>query len=84
MLLKIRRHYSLTTRYVVIVGLLLVTANIILGVVSTHQSRTAMMNMVRKSMLAVSNSAADLLDGDVMGALPEDDVGSPAYNDALE
>ena len=84
MLLKIRRHYSLTTRYVVIVGLLLVTANIILGVVSTHQSRTAMMNMVRKSMLAVSNSAADLLDGDVMGALTEDDVGSPAYNDALE
>lgn len=67
-----------------VVGLLLLTANILLGIVSMNQSRTAMLNMIQKSMLAISNSAADLLDGDMMGALTEEDIGSPAYNDALE
>ncbi len=78
------RHFSLTTRYVVIVGVLLFVANIILGVVSMSQSKNAMRTMIRKSMLDISNTAAGFLDGDVMGAMTEEDVGSPAWQDALD
>ena len=82
--MKKPRRFSLTTRYVVIVGLLLFVANIILGVVSMSQSKSAMRTMIQKNMLDLSNTAAALLDGDVMGAMTEEDVGSPAWQDALD
>ena len=77
--LKIRKHHSLTTRYVIIVGLLLFAANIILGLVMLNQSKSMMKTMIIKNMLDISNTAADLLDGDVMEALTEDDVGTPVF-----
>ena len=77
--LKIRKHHSLTTRYVIIVGLLLFAANIILGLVMLNQSKSMMKTMITKNMLDISNTAADLLDGDVMEALTEDDVGTPVF-----
>ena len=82
-LLKKHRRLSLTTRYVVVVGVLLLVANIILGLVSINQSKNALRTMIRKNMLDISNTAAELLDGDVMGAMTEEDVGSPAWQDAL-
>ena len=82
-LLKKHRRLSLTTRYVVVVGVLLLVANIILGFVSINQSKNALRTMIRKNMLDISNTAAELLDGDVMGAMTEEDVGSPAWQDAL-
>lgn len=76
-----QKHFSLTTRYVILVGVLLLAANIMLGIVLVNQSKNAMQTMIRKSMLDISNSAAGLLDGDVMGALTEDDVGTPVFEE---
>ena len=76
-----RRRFSLTTRYVVIVGILLFAANIVLGIVMLNQSKSMMNTMIRKNMLDISNTAAALLDGDVMAALTADDVGTPKYQD---
>ena len=79
-----KKGFSLTTRYVVIVGLLLFAANILLGVVMLNQSKTAMKTMIRKNMLDISNTAAGLLDGDVMAALTEEDVGTPVFRDIAD
>ena len=79
-----RRRFSLTTRYVVVVGVLLLTANIILGLVTVRQSKDMMHTMINKNMLDIANSAAGLLDGDVMAALTEEDVGTPLYEEILK
>lgn len=82
--MKKKKGFSLTTRYVVIVGLLLLAANILLGVVLLNQSKTAMKTMIRKNMLDISNTAAELLDGDVMAALTAEDVGTPVFRDIAD
>lgn len=76
-----RKRMSITTRYVLIVGLLLMAANILLGIVILRQSKWAMRTLIDKNMLDVVNSAAATLDGDVLGALTEEDVGGEAFND---
>ena len=81
--MKKHRGFGLTTRYVVIVGLLLFAANIILGLVMMRQAEGAMQTMIRKNMLDLSNTAAGLLDGDKLGAFTDADVGSPEYKDQL-
>lgn len=74
---------SLTTRYVLVVGALLLITNIILGSVLMRQSTTALQGLIRKNMLDISNTAAGLLDGDALGTLTEEDVGGPVFNDVL-
>ena len=81
--MKNHRGIGLTTRYVVVVGLLLFAANVILGLVMMRQAEAAMKTMIQKNMLDLSNTAAALLDGDAVGAFTEEDVGSPAYQEAL-
>ena len=81
--MKQYRGIGLTTRYVVVVGLLLFAANVILGLVMMRQAEAAMKTMIQKNMLDLSNTAAALLDGDAVGAFTEEDVGSPAYQEAL-
>lgn len=75
-----RKKLSFTTRYVLAFGLLLLFANLLLGVVILRQSEAALKTLIRKNMLDVANSAADVLDGDVLGALTEDDVGGEDFN----
>ena len=74
---------SLTTQYIVVFGTLLLLANIALGMLLLWQSSTMIQGLIRKSMLNISNTAAELVDGDSLGAFTEEDVGSPAYNDIL-
>lgn len=81
--MKKHRSFGLTTRYVVIVGLLLFAANVILGLVMMRQAENVMQTMIRKNMLDLSNTAAGLLDGDTLASFTEADVGSPVYNDQL-
>lgn len=81
--MKKHRGFSLSTRYVVVVGLLLFAANVILGLVMMRQAEAAMKTMIQKNMLDLSNTAAGLLDGDMLGSFTEEDVGTPAYDDQL-
>lgn len=78
------KKLSFTTRFVIAFGVLLVSANIILGIVILRQSETAMKSLINKNMLDIVNTAAGFLDGDALGALTEDDVGGDAFTDALQ
>ena len=78
------KKLSFTTRFVLAFGVLLVAANILLGVVILRQSETAMKSLINKNMLDIVNTAAGFMDGDALGALTEDDVGGDKFNDALE
>lgn len=76
-----RRKLSFTTRYVLIVGVLLFLANTVLGIVILAQSKDAMRSLITKNMLDVVNSAAGSLDGDVLGSLTEADVDGPEFRE---
>ena len=76
-----QKKLSLSTRYVLMVGLLLMAANLLLGVVILNQSKSTMRAFIEKNMLDVANSAADMLDGDALGALTAEDVGGETFND---
>ena len=79
-----RKKLSFTTRFVLAFGVLLVAANILLGVVILRQSESAMKSLINKNMLDIVNTAAGFMNGDTLGALTEDDVGGDVFNDALQ
>ena len=70
---------SLTTRFIVWFGAIMLLANIILGVLLLRQSSSMMQSLQRNSMLNISNTAAQLMDGDVIRAMTAEDVGSESY-----
>lgn len=75
---------SITMRYVLMFGILLVFANTFLGAVILSQSKAAMRSLINKGMVDVVRSAAGSLDGDALGALTEDDVDGPVFNDVKQ
>ena len=74
-----RKRYGVTTQYVLLFGVLLLMMNIILGLVMLRRSTAAMESMVRRNMLSISETAAALIDGDALGKLTKNDVGSPGF-----
>ena len=78
------KKLSFTTRFVLAFGVLLVAANILLGVVILRQSESAMKSLINKNMLDIVNTAAGFMDGDALGALTEDDVGGDQFNEVLQ
>lgn len=75
-----KRKLGLTTQIFIIACLLLLSANVILGVILISQSRAAMKSSLNQNMLEVAKTAAAFLDGDALGSFTADDVGSsPAY-----
>ena len=81
--MKQRRKLNMTIQYVLIFGALLLAANIVLGFVLQNQSRHTLRGMLEKNMLDITNTAAGLMDGDQLGALTEDDVGGPYFNEVI-
>ena len=79
-----RKKLSFTVRYVLMIGVVLLVANVLLGVISLNRSMTAMKTLINKNMLDIVSSAAGLIDGDALGALTEADVGSEAYERIIE
>ena len=76
-----RKKLSFTSRYVLAFGLLMLLANTVLGVVILYQSTSTVRSLISKNMLDVVRSAADLLDGDTLAALTEEDVDGKTYRD---
>ncbi len=72
---------SVTAKYVLLVSALMLLTNIVLSSVMIHQFRSTIQTLVRRDMLDISNTAAGLLDGDVLGELKEEDVGTPKLED---
>ncbi len=78
------RKLSFTRRYVLAFGLLMLAGNIVLGLVILYQSDMAMKSLINSDMLDIVKTASRLLDGDVLGALTEEDEGSEAVQDIAD
>ena len=72
---------SLATQYVIYFGLILLFANIVLGVVLMIQSTNSLHEVIRKNMLDISNSAANLVDGDLFDTINEDSLEGEAFKE---
>ena len=80
----VRKKLSFTTRYVLAFSVLMLFSSILLGIVILYQSVSTIRLMINKNMQYVVESAADLLDGDELAALTEDDVNGEAFRDIKE
>ena len=63
------KTFSFTRQILLVFALMLFMTNVVLGIVLMKQSTDIIQRLVRKNMLNISNTAADILDGDVLAAL---------------
>lgn len=73
------KKQNLTTKLVVIVSAILLITNLLLGALVVHDSREVVRTLISNRMLDISNTAADMLDGDVLEKLTVEDQGTPPY-----
>ena len=73
------RRFNLTTQIIVVVSAFLLVADVFLGVSLTIQSQKAIKTLINSRMLDMSNTAASMLNGDVVGTFTAEDEGSEAY-----
>ena len=76
--MKNRKH-SLTTQIIVGVSAFLLIADVFLGVSLTTQSQKSIKTLINSRMMDMSNTAASMLDGDVVGSFKAEDEGTEAY-----
>lgn len=74
-----KHRFDLTTKYVVVVCVLLLTLNVTLGMLLMSSSGKSMKALIRRSMLSVADTVAAELDGDALGAINENSIGTPEY-----
>lgn len=72
---------SLTTQLTVIICVFLLAVNAALGLILMSQSGSSLKTLIRNHMIAVSSTAASLINGDTVDALTAEDVGGDIYND---
>ena len=70
--------------YLIMVCVFLLIANVTLGLVLSRQSGAAMRTLINSRMLDVSNTAAAMLDGDMLEVLQAEDQDAPAYQSVLK
>ena len=75
-----------TLVFIALVAGVMLAVNAVLGFVLSNQSKDAMKTLIQNRMLDISNTAADMLNGDELKALKAEDKDTPAYrrvNDIL-
>lgn len=77
------KRFNMTTRLVVIAVTLLVLFNAALGAVLLKRSAELLKDNIQARMLDVANSAAAMMDGDVLGRLQAEDVDTEEYQACL-
>jgi signal transduction histidine kinase/BarA-like signal transduction histidine kinase len=78
------RKLSLTTQIIVGVSAFLLIADVFLGVSLTMQSQRAIKTLINSRMMDMSNTAASMLDGDVVGSFNAEDEGTEAYEREMD
>ena len=73
------KKVSLRAKGILLVSIFLLTTNVALGIALMRQSRNAMKTQINERMLDIVNTAAAMLDGDVLLHLRADDAGTPEY-----
>ena len=78
-----RKKIDITSRYMVLLVFVLFVVNTILGVMLTYQSASAMKSQINARMLDITNTAAAMLDGDVLRDVTPDDRGDTGYETVI-
>ena len=73
------RKISDTTLALIIISAVLLIADLCLGILLIGQSGKALKTMIEARMLDISNTAAEMIDGDVYETITVDDQGTPKY-----
>ena len=66
---------------IVIISALLLIVITVIGAVLVNNSREALKTLIDNRMLDIANSAADMIDGDVLEKLEKEDIATPEYNE---
>ncbi|MCR5773825.1 MAG: response regulator [Lachnospiraceae bacterium] len=70
---------STTSQVLITVLLFIFLSDIFLGLALTDQAKKAVKELINDRMLGISNTAASMLDGDVLKEITKEDAGSAAY-----
>ncbi len=73
------RKISDTTFALIIISAVLLIADLCLGILLIGQSGNALKIMIEARMLDISNTAAEMIDGDVYETITADDQGTPRF-----
>ena len=79
-----RKRFSQTKEYMVVVALFVLLVNVTLGIIMTRQSGNAMKDLIKGRMLDISNTAADMIDGDVLRDLTAKDANTAGYRTIVQ
>ncbi len=75
---------SETTRALVTISAFLITAILLLGIVLVRQSNKAMKRQIDSRLLDITETAADMIDGDIYQEITKDSIGSPEYQQIFD
>ena len=70
---------TLSSRIIILIAVVLIVSNSILCAVSIIFSRSTIKKSIQQRMLDIANCASGSINGDVLGSLTAEDVGSPEY-----
>ena len=78
-----RKRIGYQTRVILLVSLFMLATNLTLGLVVTRQARRVTKTQINERMLDIVNTAAAMLDGDVLDRLTAGDKDTPEYQEVL-
>ena len=77
--MKERFRAKRTSKYLVLMIVFLLAVNVTLGYFLMRQSTTSIIDLMQTRMLDISNTAAAMIDGDVLETVTPADAGTEGY-----
>ena len=78
------KKMKLRTKAIILVSVFMLMTNLALGKILMRQMNSATKMQINERMLDVVNTAAAMLDGDVLGDLSAEDKGTPEYDQVMD
>ncbi|WP_408071897.1 response regulator [Butyrivibrio sp. JL13D10] len=75
---------TLTIQLVIIVSAILLIGDMLMGIILMKQSQNSIKTIINGRMLDIANTAAAMLDGDIMEKLTAEDAGSEEYESQMK
>ena len=82
--MKSNKGFILTAKYLVIAGVFLIFVNVTLGFVLADLADKAIKSLIGSWMLDIANTAAAVLDGDMLKDVTPEDKGTPEYESVMK
>ncbi len=74
-----KHQRTITAQSVIFISALLIIINVSLGSLLLSRSKMLMKTLINQRMLDISNTSADMIDGDYLSSVREEDIGSIEY-----